>query len=172
RGPDHRRAARHAGRRRRGSRARTGRDRATPGCGARSLPPSSDRIAATEAWRPLPASMGPRSAALAAGRNRPRVRREDFSCGPSGRVHETRDCPGALEKSRGGHPVTHKVRVPIIDKRKAQVLSTHGNVAQLMDLATYATFELPVPEEFQGKLASGQEIMYIEALGRRKLSSN
>src|SRR5207245_8899446 len=70
------------------------------------------------------------------------------------------------------HPVTHKVRVPIIDKRKAQVLSTHGNVAQLMDLATYATFELPVPEAFQGKLASGQELMYIEALGRRKLSSN
>src|SRR2546422_8895140 len=32
------------------------------------------------------------------------------------------------------HPVTHKVRGPIIDKRKAQVLSTHGNVAQLMDL--------------------------------------
>src|SRR5436309_1755740 len=70
------------------------------------------------------------------------------------------------------HPVTHKVRVPIIDKRKAQVLSTHGNVVQLMDLATYATFELPVLEEFQGKLASGQQIMYIEALGRRKLSSN
>src|SRR2546430_916469 len=35
------------------------------------------------------------------------------------------------------HPVTHKVRVPIIDKRKAQVLSTHGNGAQLKDLATY-----------------------------------
>src|SRR5439155_22294352 len=67
-------------------------------------PPSPDRIAAAETWRPLPASMGPRSAALAAGRNRPLVRREDFSCGPSGRVHETRDCPGALEKSRGGHP--------------------------------------------------------------------
>jgi len=70
------------------------------------------------------------------------------------------------------HPVTHKVRVPIIDKRKAQVLSTHANVAQLMDLATYETFELPVTEEYQGKLASGQEIMYIEALGRRKLTSN
>ena len=70
------------------------------------------------------------------------------------------------------HPVTHKVRVPIIDKRKAQVLSTHANVAQLMDLATYETFELPVTEEYQGKLASGQEIMYMEALGRRKLTSN
>jgi len=70
------------------------------------------------------------------------------------------------------HPVTHKSRVPISDKRKAQIVSTHGNVAQLMDLATYATFELPVPEDLQGKLASGQEILYMEALGRRKFSSN
>ena len=70
------------------------------------------------------------------------------------------------------HPVTHKVRVPMIDKRKAQVLSTHANVAQLMDLETYQTFELAVTEEYQGKLASGQEIMYMEALGRRKLTSN
>src|SRR2546422_10110549 len=69
------------------------------------------------------------------------------------------------------HPVTHKVRVPMIDKRKAQVLSMHGNVAQLMDLATYETFELPVTEEFQGKIQPGQEVMYMEALGRRKVSS-
>src|SRR3989449_99345 len=35
------------------------------------------------------------------------------------------------------HPVTHKVRVPMIDKKKAQVLSIHGNLAQLMDLGSY-----------------------------------
>ncbi len=69
------------------------------------------------------------------------------------------------------HPVTHKVRVPMIDKRKAQVLSMHGNVAQLMDLATYETFELPVTAEYQDKIEPGGEIMYLEALGRRKLSS-
>src|SRR5438046_4718521 len=48
------------------------------------------------------------------------------------------------------HPVTHKVRIPMIDKAKAQVLSMHGNVAQLMDLATSHTYELPVPEALQG----------------------
>jgi translation initiation factor 5A len=47
----------------------------------------------------------------------------------------------------------------------------HGNVVQLMDMATYATFELPVTEEFQGKVEPGQEVMYLEALGRRKLAS-
>jgi len=40
-----------------------------------------------------------------------------------------------------------------------------------MDLATYETFELPVTEEFQGKIQPGQEVMYMEALGRRKFSS-
>ncbi|OGS63667.1 MAG: translation initiation factor IF-5A [Euryarchaeota archaeon RBG_19FT_COMBO_69_17] len=69
------------------------------------------------------------------------------------------------------HPVTHKVRVPMIDKRKAQILSLHANVAQLMDLETYETFELPVPSELQEKLQAGQETMYLEALGRRKLST-
>ena len=36
----------------------------------------------------------------------------------------------------------------------------------------FHSFELPVPEDLQGKLASGQEILYMEALGRRKFSSN
>ena len=40
-----------------------------------------------------------------------------------------------------------------------------------MDLATYETFELPVTDEFQGRIQPGQETMYLEALGRRKLSS-
>src|SRR3989442_5117294 len=60
------------------------------------------------------------------------------------------------------HPVTHKVRVPIIDKRKAQILSTHANLAQLMDLATYETFELPVTAESQGKIEPGGETMSLE----------
>ncbi len=68
------------------------------------------------------------------------------------------------------HPVTHKVRVPMIDKKKAQILSIHGNQAQLMDLGSYETFELPVPEEFQGVLNPGAEVLYMETMGRRKLS--
>lgn len=68
------------------------------------------------------------------------------------------------------HPVTHKVRVPVIDKRKGQVLSVQGNVAQLMDLQTYETFELPIPEELKGDVRPGGEVLYMEAMGRRQLS--
>jgi len=68
------------------------------------------------------------------------------------------------------HPVTHKVRVPIIDKRKAQVLSVHGNTAQLMDLQTYETFDLPVPEDLTAEAQPGSELLYMEAMGRRQLT--
>ena len=68
------------------------------------------------------------------------------------------------------HPVTHKVRVPMIDKKKAQVLSVHGNQAQLMDLGSYDTFDLDVPPEFAGALNPGEEVLYMETMGRRKLS--
>jgi translation initiation factor 5A len=70
------------------------------------------------------------------------------------------------------HPVTHKVRVPMIDRRKAQVLALMGgDQVQLMDLENYETFELPIDEDHRGKLEPGKEIGYIAAMGKRKLSS-
>ncbi len=67
------------------------------------------------------------------------------------------------------YPVKHKVQIPIIDKRTAQVISVSGDTVQLMDMETYETFELEIPEEFKGKLEAGKEIQYIEALGKRKI---
>ncbi|UCD13232.1 MAG: translation initiation factor IF-5A [Thermoplasmatales archaeon] len=69
------------------------------------------------------------------------------------------------------HPVKHKVHVPIIDKRSAQVLSLMSNdVVQLMDLETYETFEMTIPDEFKGKFAPGNEILYLQALGKKKIT--
>ena len=67
-------------------------------------------------------------------------------------------------------PVKHKVHVPIIDKRSAQVLALMGDNVQLMDLETYETFEMPIPDEFKGQLESGKEIQYLNALGRKKIT--
>jgi len=68
------------------------------------------------------------------------------------------------------HPVKHKIRVPIIDKRSAQVVALMGENVQLMDLETYETFEMPIPDEYKDKLEPGKEIMYLEALGRKKIT--
>lgn len=67
-------------------------------------------------------------------------------------------------------PVSEKVFVPMIDKRKAQVLAVHGGAVQLMDLESYQTFDMPVPEEMQGQIEAGKEIEYLEAMGRRMIT--
>jgi translation initiation factor 5A len=68
------------------------------------------------------------------------------------------------------HPVKHKVGVPMIDKRQAQVITVSGDSAQIMDLETYETFDIVVEEEFQGKLEAGGEINYMIALDRMKIT--
>jgi translation initiation factor 5A len=68
------------------------------------------------------------------------------------------------------HPVKHKVQVPMIDKRSAQILSLMGDQVQLMDLETYETFEMPIPEEYKGQLKPGEEVLYLEALGKKKIT--
>ena len=67
-------------------------------------------------------------------------------------------------------PVKHKVHVPLIDKRNAQVLALMGDNVQLMDLETYETFEMPIPDEFKGQLQPGNEVSYLQALGRKKIT--
>jgi len=66
--------------------------------------------------------------------------------------------------------VNEKVFQPIIDKRRAQVVSTHGDKAQLMDMENYNMFEMSIPEEYQGKLEAGKEIDYTEAMGKQMIT--
>ncbi len=66
-------------------------------------------------------------------------------------------------------PVTAKIYIPIVERKRAQVLSVAKENAQLMDLSTFETFELPIPEELREKIAPGKEVIYIESLGKRKI---
>lgn len=65
------------------------------------------------------------------------------------------------------YSVTDKIFVPMIDKRKAQVLSVQGDIVQLMDAENYDTFEMPIPEGMT--LEPGSEVSYWDAMGRRML---
>ena len=67
-------------------------------------------------------------------------------------------------------PVTHKVRVPIIDRRKGQVVSLSDNEANIMDLDNYQTFHITLDEDMQDDIEQGQEIMYLETMGKRKIT--
>jgi len=66
-------------------------------------------------------------------------------------------------------PTSAKIEVPIIERGSAQVLAIVSNNAQLMDLNTYETFELPIPINLRGDVKEGVEVEYIQALGRRKI---
>lgn len=66
-------------------------------------------------------------------------------------------------------PTSAKIEVPIIERGNAQVLAVVMNNAQLMDLNTYETFELPIPINLRGDVREGVEVEYIQALGRRKI---
>lgn len=66
-------------------------------------------------------------------------------------------------------PSSAKIDVPVIERGGAQVLAIIANNAQLMDLTTYETFELPIPMALRGEVREGIEVEYIQALGRRKI---
>jgi translation initiation factor 5A len=67
-------------------------------------------------------------------------------------------------------PSSGEVEVPVINKKKAQVVSVTESMAQLMDLETYETYEVPIPDELKGSLKSGSEVEVIESMNRYAIS--
>jgi len=57
-------------------------------------------------------------------------------------------------------PGHDNIDVPIIEKKTAQVLSINNNVANVMDAETFETFDLQIPEELQGQVVEGNNILY------------
>ncbi|MCX8163558.1 MAG: translation initiation factor IF-5A [Candidatus Micrarchaeota archaeon] len=66
-------------------------------------------------------------------------------------------------------PSDQDIEIPIIERSSAQILSVNGSVAQLMDMKTYETFELPIPEEFLAEAQAGKEAELIISMGKRAI---
>ena len=92
--------------------------------------------------------------------------------GKHGEAKARVEAVGIFDKQKRSivHPVTHKVKVPIIDKRRAQILTVMGSEVQLMDLETYETFNVAISAELAGKLSPGGEVQYLVAMGRKKIT--
>ncbi|GAB7094112.1 translation initiation factor IF-5A [Halolamina litorea] len=72
------------------------------------------------------------------------------------------------EKKRSlSQPVDAKVWVPIVERKGGQVVSVDGNDAQVMDLDTFETFTMRMPED--ESLSPDDEIEYLEYEGQRKI---
>jgi len=68
-------------------------------------------------------------------------------------------------------PVDATIEIPIVDKRRGQIVSITPDYVQLMDLETYEVFEVPQPsdEELKSRLEVGREVEYWNIMGHRKL---
>ena len=76
---------------------------------------------------------------------------------------------GVFDKKKRSfsQPVDQKVWVPIIDRKQGQVVSVQGDDAQIMDLETYETFTMRIPDD--ASFSPDDEIEYLEFEGQRKV---
>jgi translation initiation factor 5A len=81
---------------------------------------------------------------------------------------EATDIFTGAKKSING-PVSTKVQVPQIDKRKGQIISIQGEELQIMDLETFETFSMGINADHECVVEEGAEVMYIVAMGKNKL---
>ncbi len=72
------------------------------------------------------------------------------------------------QKNLMGPPNT-KVEIPVIYKKTAQVLSIIKDSVQLMDMSSYETFELPIPDDLKGDLSEGVSVLYMDAGEKKKI---
>lgn len=61
------------------------------------------------------------------------------------------------------------VEIPIIERKRAQIVSASGTSAQLMDLESFETFDVEIPEDMRADVEVGKEIQYMEVMGRKLL---
>ncbi|MBI2445637.1 translation initiation factor IF-5A [Candidatus Micrarchaeota archaeon] len=61
------------------------------------------------------------------------------------------------------------VEIPIVERKRAQVVSLSGNLANLMDLASYETFDVSIPDDMMKDLEVGKEIQYMVVMGKKLL---
>lgn len=57
-------------------------------------------------------------------------------------------------------PAHDKVDVPIIEKKTAQVLSVSGDSANVMDMESYETFDLKIPDELKNEVKENKSVVY------------
>lgn len=64
-------------------------------------------------------------------------------------------------------PVDAKIWVPIIDRKQGQIVSVDGDDIQVMDLETYETITMRVPDDVD--VSPDDQIEYLELEGQRKI---
>lgn len=64
------------------------------------------------------------------------------------------------------------VEVPIIEKKNAQILSIAGDSATVMDMETYETFDLEIPEDMKEHVKEGGQVVYWIVMDKRVMKQS
>jgi len=64
-------------------------------------------------------------------------------------------------------PGHERFEVPMVEKRKAQVLSKSEHRASVMDLENFETLEIPASDEILGELVEGENCEYWDVEGEK-----
>lgn len=68
-------------------------------------------------------------------------------------------------------PASDNIEVPVIGKKNAQVLSINGDMANLMEMTTYETFDLKIPDELKDQVNVGAVVVYWTILDDKVMKS-
>ena len=63
-------------------------------------------------------------------------------------------------------PGHERFEVPMVDKRKGQVLSITNKVS-IMDLGNFETMEIDCPEELKSELKENSNVEYVDVEGKK-----
>tara|TARA_Y100000310_G_C20039329_1_gene515433 strand:- start:54 stop:443 length:390 start_codon:yes stop_codon:yes gene_type:complete len=66
-------------------------------------------------------------------------------------------------------PGHERFDVPLVDKRKAQVLGVSDTTASVMDLESYETLDVPFPEDIKDQLEVEKQIEYWDIEGKKAI---
>jgi translation initiation factor 5A len=81
------------------------------------------------------------------------------------------ECIGVLDGKKRivAVPGHERFEVPLIEKKKAQILSVSGETASVMDSESFETFDIPISEEVKADVAEGKNAEYWEVDGVKVL---
>ena len=66
-------------------------------------------------------------------------------------------------------PVTAKIDVPIVERKLGQVLSISNGIVQLMNMEDYSTLELRITKKEEEKMKVGEDIQFLQSMGKYKI---
>jgi len=64
-------------------------------------------------------------------------------------------------------PGSTRLEVPMVDKRKGQILSVSGDKVSIMDLESYESLDVPFMEELREQLAPERQVEYWDVEGKK-----